>query len=498
MELSKQEHNGFEKVYKGVIDNKDALFYIDDADDYHEDVTFVKCEVVPNTLDKDNPGYEECVTLFFYDEVEKKKIKIDYHDLPNRIDADGKTIFDLYDYYDLKTKVRGKKKFVIDTYLFQLYNNEKLDIFTGIEVIDLDKEFYNLVNDARNFIRAKFRLSSDDEPINREKNNEKLLELANKIITRANEINDGSYLVEDRFTSTLIKHKEHEGFDEYEFNLMREDQDDVFLGVGADFYVKGNYEKAYPYYLVSSLMGNAQAISNLGYCFMYGRSVPVNKDLAIACFTLASEKNITEASYKLGTIYKYDDKYKNMDLAKEYYIKAFNSLRDYYDYVDYPSLCLEVARDKLYNSLYEKDIYGAYLLLKIAEDGYSNDLKRGFTPHEKQYNATLELLNNNIFNECKEWYKDYDEEIYLFSLEPLVKEEFSKDKIKMGDTVTLLTEVNDLNMEGKEVTLPVGFIAPVCEVHRNYLILDVYDENNDLFNGAYSLSKDKVRKYNVK
>ena len=58
---------------------------------------------------------------------------------------------------------------------------------------------------------------------------------------------------------------------------ISEENDVHFNNIGAEYYRKGEYENALEYYRISASMGNDQAISNLGYCYLYGRSIEKNE-----------------------------------------------------------------------------------------------------------------------------------------------------------------------------------------------------------------------------
>ena len=75
---------------------------------------------------------------------------------------------------------------------------------------------------------------------------------------------------------------------------------------GAKLYVEGNYRFAVEYYRLAAAMGDMNAVSNLGYCYLYGRDIEQNTSLAIAYFRTAAENGVIDAMYKLGDIYSSD------------------------------------------------------------------------------------------------------------------------------------------------------------------------------------------------
>lgn len=95
------------------------------------------------------------------------------------------------------------------------------------------------------------------------------------------------------------------------------------LNRGAEAYQAGDYETAVAYYKKAAAAGNVTALSNLGYCYYYGRSIPVDKEKARRCWEEASEQGDVAATYKLGDLLWYGEPVKDRDRAKEFYRKAF-------------------------------------------------------------------------------------------------------------------------------------------------------------------------------
>lgn len=65
-------------------------------------------------------------------------------------------------------------------------------------------------------------------------------------------------------------------------------QDEMDLNTGAMAYQQGDYKTAITYYTKAAEAGNVIALSNLGYCYYYGRSIPVDKVKAKECWERAS------------------------------------------------------------------------------------------------------------------------------------------------------------------------------------------------------------------
>ena len=114
---------------------------------------------------------------------------------------------------------------------------------------------------------------------------------------------------------------EENKFNEDEFEELTEDE--IYLNKGADAYQAGDYETAIRLYQKSADMGNITALSNLGYCYYYGRSIPVDKTKAKECWEKAAIFGDIPSVYKLGDMYRYGDLPQNLDYSHALYKRAF-------------------------------------------------------------------------------------------------------------------------------------------------------------------------------
>ncbi|NMM99664.1 ADP-ribosylglycohydrolase [Bifidobacterium sp. DSM 109958] len=64
------------------------------------------------------------------------------------------------------------------------------------------------------------------------------------------------------------------------------------------------FRKACRWYERSASLGNAQAATNLGYVYLYGRIGSVDADRAFAWFSRGAELGNEESCYKLGDLYR--------------------------------------------------------------------------------------------------------------------------------------------------------------------------------------------------
>lgn len=194
-------------------------------------------------------------------------------------------------------------------------------------------------------------------------------------------------------------------------------QDSDYLNTkGANYYAAEDYARAIAYYHLASAMGNLYATSNLGYCYLYGRSIPVNVDLAIAYFEAAAAKGSVDALYKLGDIY-HRDKWVTRDeeLAIYYFQRAVKEILGHDGYSaeliqwdeqldHYPSLCLALGRAHMRGGLLGVNVAVAYEFLEKAKSGYELELANGMKMYQRSYDFTLKLLDD----ECFTAYRDGD------------------------------------------------------------------------------------------
>lgn len=191
---------------------------------------------------------------------------------------------------------------------------------------------------------------------------------------------------------------------------------------GANLYVDGTYDKSVEYYRLAAAMGNVHAVSNLGYCYLYGRSIEANTSLAIAYFKVAAVKGDVDAAYKLGDVYS-GDKWgvKDTEMSLYYYRMAASfvigteweeanviSWRD--ELQEYPSLCFALGRELSKGGAMCTNIDQAYQFLKHAQIGYEKALANENSFYEKPYQGVMELLASSQFDSVREKYDSYFED----------------------------------------------------------------------------------------
>lgn len=197
------------------------------------------------------------------------------------------------------------------------------------------------------------------------------------------------------------------------------------LEKGATFYNGGQYHLAIEYYLLAASMGNDIALSNLGYCYLYGRSIPINVSLAVAYFKLAVEKRNCDAAYKLGNIYS-SDKWdlKDTELSTYYYSLAASFIMgdDWFltdsilwcsELQEYPSLCYALGIQMSQNGNMGTNSDRSYQFLKHAELGYQKELENGHMFYENSLQGVQKLLANSFYDSVRELYDHQFDEYKL-------------------------------------------------------------------------------------
>lgn len=192
-------------------------------------------------------------------------------------------------------------------------------------------------------------------------------------------------------------------------NAIATNDSDYLNNKGVRYYAREEYELAVAYYQLASAMDNPVAISNLAYCHLYGRYVPINVDLAIGYFQIAAAKSNVDALYKLGDIYE-REKWgkKDEELAIYYYKKAAKEILGFdsytLEYIEfneeferYPSLCLALGRAHMPGGLLNVDSAIAYEFLSKAKAGYESELHNGYQMYRNAYQQTQQLLDNPYF-----------------------------------------------------------------------------------------------------
>ena len=129
-----------------------------------------------------------------------------------------------------------------------------------------------------------------------------------------------------------------------EEEYKKKTQDEIDLDIGAEAYQRKDYDTAIRFYQKSADAGNVTALSNLGYCYYYGRSVPVDKVKAKECWEEAAILGDIAAVYKLGDMYRNGDLPQNLAYSHALYRRAFDMALECLDIYVCPDAYLRMLK----------------------------------------------------------------------------------------------------------------------------------------------------------
>ena len=89
-----------------------------------------------------------------------------------------------------------------------IYDTKKEELVTGIDVVDDDGYIQNLNDEISDLYSSYYKINYNDEPVYFDKEQEKkdkykMLDLLGKLIKRLDEVNDGSFEIDDRETKRV-------------------------------------------------------------------------------------------------------------------------------------------------------------------------------------------------------------------------------------------------------------------------------------------------------
>lgn len=188
------------------------------------------------------------------------------------------------------------------------------------------------------------------------------------------------------------------------------------LNKGIRYFYDQDYEFALEYFHLSAALGNGRANGYLGYCYMYGKGVPVESDIALSYFHIALDSRDIDACYKLGTIYcNGDGVEQDVELGQYYYQNALAELLDnnpIQERFRYPELFLALAIEKKSTGV-DADLSTSYKYLLIAQTGFTLAVSGGAYYFEEKLEEVEKRLVDPIYKEISEVVRKEYEEEYL-------------------------------------------------------------------------------------
>ncbi len=181
---------------------------------------------------------------------------------------------------------------------------------------------------------------------------------------------------------------------------------DYLTNIGAEYYSKGEYDKARIYYELAASLGSSTAISNLGYVYMYGREVPVDYTVALAFYSIGAKSGNIDCLYKLGNLYQNGNGVeKDVTKALTYYQTAVDFInRSGIEglKLEYPSVFFTLAKEMMPGGLIESDLSEAFSYLATACAGYDYSINElNATYYRKAFEDAKALLADPMFDEYR-------------------------------------------------------------------------------------------------
>ena len=189
---------------------------------------------------------------------------------------------------------------------------------------------------------------------------------------------------------------------------------DAMNDIGAQYYdgargFEQDFSKAVNCYKLAAAKGSRQAQENLGYCYYYGRNMPVDYKKAFHYFALGAFDGHLISLYKIG------DMYQNGYYVEENPIEAFHiysrcldTMTDEAAPIVAGPVFLRIGNALLYGKGTEKDPKSALICFQKAESFLYDMVAKGDVMYKKSLQAAIdgqakarEILNKALPN--KEW-----------------------------------------------------------------------------------------------
>lgn len=89
-----------------------------------------------------------------------------------------------------------------------IYDTKKKELVTGIDIVDNDEYIQNLNDEISDLYSSYYKIDYNDEPVyfdfeQEKKDKYKMLDLLGKLRKRIDELNDGSFEIDDRETERV-------------------------------------------------------------------------------------------------------------------------------------------------------------------------------------------------------------------------------------------------------------------------------------------------------
>jgi len=89
-----------------------------------------------------------------------------------------------------------------------IYDEKREELVTGVDVVDNDRYVQELNDEIQDLYSSYYKINYKDQPVyfdkeQEKKDKDKMLDLLNQLNKRLDELNDGSFVVDDRETERV-------------------------------------------------------------------------------------------------------------------------------------------------------------------------------------------------------------------------------------------------------------------------------------------------------
>lgn len=178
------------------------------------------------------------------------------------------------------------------------------------------------------------------------------------------------------------------------------------LQKGNQYFYDQDYEEAVEYYHLAAAMGEASSLGRLGHCYLYGKGVPEESDLALSYFRIGVEEGDIQSLYELGRAYCSGEVFeKDSELGLYYYEKAIQLIEDEYpmkEEIQHPELYYYHALERLNGEGIGRPYGDIYHELLLAKVGFQHLVENGVYDYQKLLDEVQEKLNDSLFDDVRD------------------------------------------------------------------------------------------------
>ena len=166
--------------------------------------------------------------------------------------------------------------------------------------------------------------------------------------------------------------------------------------LGAQYYdgnkgFEQDFSKAVHYYNMAAEHGSRQAQENLGYCYYYGRNMPVDYEKAFHYFALGAFDGHLISLYKIGDMYAAGHYVKKNEVeAFHIYQRCLETMTDEAAQTVAGPVFLRLGKMYLYGYGTDKDIKSALVCYQKAESFLFDMVKNGNAMYRKSLMAAID------------------------------------------------------------------------------------------------------------